>query len=117
MDKSERLQVFFRRLTEGKAANTADEARVLLETVLNGVEDEHSGIPYNPLSADTLSMADGRMYPPCDDNERGSTERFRRFRTKGNVVYFGMNGSIRIESLQGRVFVDKPGGDGKTVER
>lgn len=117
MDRSERLQVFFRRLTNAKAANTADEARSLLDAVLKGVEDEHSGIPYNPLSADIMSMADGRMYPPRDDSERGSTGRFRRFRTKGNIVYFGMNGSIRIESLHGTVFVDKPGGDGKTVER
>lgn len=115
MDKSERLQLFFRQLIEEKAASNADDARKLLETVLDGVENEHSGIPYNPLSASAVSLSDGRMYPPQDDSERGSTERFRRFRAKGNIVYFGMNGSIRIESLYGQVLVDKPGSDGRTV--
>jgi hypothetical protein len=116
MDKPERLRVFFDRLNAEQPARTSEEARSQLEAALNRVEDEHSGISYSSQSAAVAQSADGRMYPPRDDNERGSTKTFRRFRTKGNVVMFGINGSIRIDSLHGDVLLDKPGADGRRVE-
>jgi len=56
------------------------------------------------------------MYPPADDYERGSTAHFRRFRTKGNFVMFGVNGSIRIDSVAGDILLDKEGADGRRID-
>lgn len=109
MDRFERFTLFLRELEETVPATTSEEARLLLETILNGVEDRHSGAPYNPGNW----RADGRMYPPGDDFERKSDlPGVRVFRTRGHRVFFASNGAIRIAVINGAVVLDKPGKDG-----
>lgn len=109
MDRSKRLALFVREMQEAAPAATIEEARLLLETRLNAVEDQHSGVPYNPA----MWHSDGRLYPPHDDFERDSGRSdIRVFRTVGHRVWFANNGAIRITTLSGRVVLDKPGKDG-----
>jgi hypothetical protein len=111
--KSERMKIFLERLGAEKPARTADGAVTLLSGCLNAVEDEFSGIPYNP----SLWVSDGRMYPPQEDSFRRVPDRpsLRRCRSRGHNTYFGKNGSIRIEGLDGEILLDKPGDDGRTT--
>lgn len=109
MIKDERFRLFVRELEEAKPVATLEEARLLLETILNGVEDRHSGAPYDPDNWQT----GGRMYPPGDDFERKSElPGVRVFRTRGHRVLFAANGAIRIVAIDGTLVLDKPGKDG-----
>src|SRR5947209_8353354 len=107
------MQIFLERLEAAFPANSAEEAFNLLAKTLNGVEDEFTDTPNRPERWRT----DGRLYPPQEDSrvrypERGS---FRKYRTKGNYIFIGLNGSIRIETLEGDVLVDKRGRDMRKV--
>jgi hypothetical protein len=64
MDKNERLMLFYQLLSDAPPVSTHDEALELITVKLNAVEDEHSGVPYNPHSF----LSDGRLYPPQLDN-------------------------------------------------
>jgi len=114
LSKKQRLQIFLDRLAAASAASSEGEARSLLERVLNQVEDEFSGIPFNPL----LPTSDGRMYSPRDDNRRAVPGQplLIRYRSAAHNTYFGQNGSIRIETLEKDVILDKPGADGRRTE-
>ena len=105
------MQEFFRRLQAAPPANSSEDAFDLLTQTLNAVEDEFSGVPYRPENWRT----DGRMYPPQEDSRVKLLERpsVRKYRSKGHYDYIGLNGSIRIETLEGEVLVDKPGRDGQ----
>ena len=95
--------------------SSPDEALALLSQTLNEVEDEFSDVPYRPENWRT----DGRMYPPQEDSRVKYPGRpsLRKYRSKGHYSFFGSNGSIRIELLDGSVLIDKPGADGlKTQE-
>ena len=72
--------MFFERLEAAPPASSADEALDLLAKTLNAVEDEHSGVEYNP----DAWKDDGRMYPPKEDNRRAVPDRpsLRRYRSK-----------------------------------
>jgi len=109
--KVKRLQIFLQRLQAAPAANSADDAVSLLATTLNTVEDELSGVPYRP----ELWKTDGRMYPPQEDSRVKFPERplLRKYRNKGHYEFIGINGSIRIETLDAEVLLDKPGQDGR----
>jgi hypothetical protein len=109
MDKNERFALFIRELCEAASAETLKEARLLLETILNGIEDRYSGVLYNQATSDT----DGRMYPPHDDFEKAcNLPGVRMFRTRGHRVFFAANGAIRIAGLDGKIVLDKAGKDG-----
>jgi hypothetical protein len=103
----ERVAEFLRRLAAREPANGLEEAREMLATVLNEVEDEY------------CNDTDERMGRPLDDNRRTVPGRpdVTRFRTKGHNVFFATNGAIRIEEVQPpkAVVLDKPGADGKKV--
>jgi hypothetical protein len=112
-----RLDEFFRRLLAAPAASKGTEVRKQLEDVLTQVEDELSGIPFDPNFREQ-KKPDGRMYPPQDDRGRpepGHAD-VRRYRTTGHQVFIRENGAILIREVASRtVVLNKPGKDGKEV--
>jgi hypothetical protein len=111
--KERRLREFINRLREAAPARSATEARALLETILNAVEDELSGVPFDP----TRWQSDGRMYPPQDDSEREvpSHPFVRRYRSRRHNTFIGSNGALEIQTVEGEVLISKPGADGRSV--
>ena len=113
MDRNERFALFIRELSGAVPAATLEEARTLLETVLNRIEDIHSGADFDPSNW----RNDGRLYPPQDDREINSgLDGVRTFRTVGHYVSFAANGAIRIVALRSAIddiVLDKPGLDGE----
>lgn len=113
MDQHGRFALFINELEAAEPATDAQEARNLLERVLNEVEDRHSGVPFDPGAW----RNDGRMYPPHDDFEYASAVAgVRLFKSKGHDIWFGSNGALRIARRgAGSVVIDKPGRDGGFV--
>jgi len=60
MIKGERVAELTRRLEACPAAGNAEDALRLVTTVLEDIEDQHSGVPNDPSSP----MADERIWPP-----------------------------------------------------
>lgn len=112
--KPVRLAEFIRRLQDAPAAKTHDDALVLLADCLNAVENEMTDIPFDP----DAWLSDGRMYPPQGDSRRKVPGRddLVRYRSVGHNTWVRANGAIRIASVDGQVFLEKPGADGRTVE-
>ena len=120
MDRNERFKLFIQELMKAAPAATFEEARALLEMVLNDVEDEHSGGAFDPANW----RQDGRLYPPQDDRElETEVPGVRIFKTVSHLVVFGENGAIRIEKFQSlpgdpdAIALDKPGRDGRCCPR
>ncbi|MGC2855468.1 hypothetical protein ACM64Y_08335 [Novispirillum sp. DQ9] len=111
--KAQRLAVFLEKLGQAPPARSAAEARQLLETVLNAVEDTLTSIPAAPDQWQT----DGRMYAPRDDSARTVPGRpdVTRYRNRNHNTWIGQNGAIRISRSDGACLLDKPGLDGRTV--
>ena len=110
MDRAERLKLFIDRLKAAPAAASYKEARALLTATMNGVEDEHSGVPYDPVNW----AIDGRLYPPHDDHMKTSEiADVVVFHSRGHQITFGQNGSITIlgrrGAMRGKVVLDKKG--------
>jgi hypothetical protein len=103
--------MFLQRLEAAAPASSADEALDLLGRTLSAIEDEHSGVEFNP----TPWNDDGRMYPPQEDNRRTVPDRssLRRYRSAKHNTFIGTNGSIQIQDLDRNVILDKPGRDGR----
>jgi len=111
--RTERLAEFLRRLTDAPPAASAGEARELLASILNAVEDELSGVPFDL----TKWQSDGRMYPPQDDSKRQvpGYSNVTRFRSRGHNTFICTNGAIEIAEVGGAVLLRKSGVDGKHV--
>lgn len=112
--KRTRLQEVFRRLAEVPAARTFSEMRGQLDDVLNEVEDQLTGTPYNEDSW----MSDGRLYPVQDDYvyKVEGHPRLMLLRARRNEIYIGDNGSIEVRHAASRTIVfSKPGADGRGV--
>lgn len=103
--------MFLERLESAPPASTPDGALDLLAKTLNSVEDEHSGVANNPEAWES----DGRMYPPMEANRRDVPDRpsLRRYRSAKHNTFTGLNGSIRVQDLSGKIMLDKPGSDGR----
>lgn len=116
MERGQRFKLFLELLmSEAKSANMG-EAKASLEWTLNEIEDQHSGVPYDPAKWES----DGRMYPPQDDFlQKGSNEDIAIYHSRGHRISFGRNGAIRIEVRsgpeKGKVVLDKFGQDGKAL--
>lgn len=90
-----------------------DSAYGLLCRTLNAVEDEFSGVSYNPEAwAD-----DGRLYPPKSDRMVQLPDGVRRYRSLRHYTYIAPNGAIRICQVghDRAALLDKPGADGLYV--
>jgi hypothetical protein len=113
--KAERLSELFRRLRIAPTCRDWIEARRQLEDTMNAVEDEFSGIPFNPDAANV--PPDGRMYPPHDKYLRDSgSPLVHLFGHVRHRTAFGVNGAMKITLSDGTVALDKPGADGRTVD-
>jgi hypothetical protein len=114
MTKGERLALFYERLQAATAASSHDEAYALLCSTLNAVENEHSGVPFNPDNWQT----DGRMYPPQQDRAsrvEGFPEVIRYGSFRHNT-FIASNGAIEVRIIAtDAVHFVKPGANGKGV--
>jgi hypothetical protein len=90
---TERLTLVYQRLDKLRAPRTADEALQQLNSTLEEVEDEFSGVPKNPNPG---LKFDGRMYPPRDDFIIRDPDGGIVAITKGNVVQIWADGSMVI---------------------
>jgi hypothetical protein len=113
-EKRVRLAEFLRRLAAAAPASTAEEAYRQVHDILNAVEDEMTGIPFDPANW----MNDGRMYPPQSDSIRSVKGRpdLKRYASRGHQTIIGTNGAIEIRSLDRTVIFQKPGSDGVSIE-
>lgn len=114
LTKAARLRLFLARLTAAPPAASHDEALALIATILNAVEDEHSGVPANPANWRT----DGRMYPPQSDNARASADLpdVTGYRSVAHRTLIASNGALTIIELStNTVLIEKRGSDGKGV--
>jgi hypothetical protein len=112
--RAERLAELLKRLNAAPAAASFDEARRLVDVTLNEVEDELSGVPFNP----PMWMTDGRMYPVQDDRMFAVPGRpdIKELQSVAHSIFIRDNGAIRIQLRKPVVvLLDKPGADGTTV--
>ena len=112
--KAQRLQEVYRRLAEATAAATYAEMRRQLDDVLNAVEDQLTGVPYDPQHW----LTDGRLYPVQDDNvyDVEGHPRVVLLRARRNNIYIGDNGAIEVHNTRsGAVEFSKAGADGRGV--
>lgn len=115
-----RLEVYYHRMRMAPAVRSHSEAMQLMADVLNGVEEEFSGVPYDPLEPGN----DGRMYPPDPRflARRASPSGVRVYRQRGHVTYVAENGAIETREVQSDAegifeytVLDKVGSDGRRV--
>jgi len=111
--RKERLAEIFRRLAGLPPARSFREAWRQLAVVMNKVEDEMSGIPFDP----GRWRSDGRLYPPQLGQERrvAGMRGVRVFRSVGHRTYIGRNGALEIRTLDGSQVFQKAGADGSGV--
>lgn len=102
----ERLEEFCRRLMGAPACSSIDDSYQLLADTMIGVEDEFSGIAFDP----DYPRDDGRMYPPKEDSHRTVQGRpeLHRFRSRQHNTYFSEGGAILIVDLKKNVILSKP---------
>lgn len=108
--KAERFQEFLKRLSAAPPADSGSEALTLLRDTLNEVEDQLSGIPYQPEQWQN----DGRIYPPQEDNARDVPGRadLVRYRSRGHSTWIRSNGAMEIRDATGTIVLSKLGADG-----
>lgn len=99
------------------APNAVDaaSARRLLDETLDAVEDEMTGILFDPDAWEN----DGRMYPPQADQVRSVAGRpdLQRLVSRGHDTFLRDNGAIVIRARKTReVLLRKPGADGREVD-
>jgi hypothetical protein len=86
----------------------------MIDSTLNAVEDELSGVPFNPANWRT----DGRMYPPQDDKaaDVDGHPDVTSYRSRGHETFIAKNGAFEIRDLRtDEVLVQKVGSDRRGV--
>lgn len=113
MDMRDRLKEFCLRLLAAPACASKAEAFELLSLTLIEVENEFSGIAFDPA----FPRDDGRMYPPRDDAHRSVPGRddLHRYRSQGHNTYFSESGAILIVDLNKVVLLDKAGHNARSI--
>ena len=118
LTQAERVAEFLKRLGGARPAASHDEAFELVRATLNALEDQFSGVAFDP----DKHLTDGRLYPPQQNSRRSVPGRddVVRYRSRGHNTLIASNGAIRIEKIGkgGELSIcclDKPGADGKTV--
>lgn len=91
----ERLALVYERLDQMPPPTTAQEAFDRLNTVLDQVEDEHSGVPKNPNPG---LKFDGRMYSPREDFTERTADGRILAATKGNTIEAHPDGTLAVNS-------------------
>ena len=115
--KHERLREIFRRLAAAPPAATEEDALGLIATIMNAVEDELSGEPYDLAHASTRKQS-ARMYPPLADARSPTMlPGVSRYRTAPHFVLIASNGAFEIERSDGVIELSKAGADGSEVPR
>jgi len=111
--KGQRLVEFLRRLRWAAPASDAEEAFELIARILNAVEDEFSGTPFDPSAWKT----DGRLYPPQFDSQRVVPGRqdVTRYRSRSHNTFIAANGAIEIQTIDGFVLLSKTGANGESL--
>ena len=111
----ERLEEVMRRFRLAAPFANGAQAQAELEAIMRAVEDEFSGVPEN-RDAHLARTTDGRMYPPHANNGvQSGSKQIRAFRQRAHRTFFGNNGSVLIERLDGTVEINLAGEDGRTV--
>jgi hypothetical protein len=112
--RRERLTEIYRRLELAAPVASGTEALDLIVLTMNQVEDQLSGVPFNPENW----RNDGRLYPPQPDNLHMVPGRpdVTRFRSRGHNTFIRSNGSFEIRTLEEDVEFAKLGADGQGVE-
>ena len=114
MPKHLRFAEFIRQLQALPRPSDHAEARRQIGETLNKVEDEHSGVPFDPAHWRT----DGRMYP-FEEDSATDVDGFpdvTAYRSRGHETFIAKNGAFEIHDLSsGEVVIEKPGSDGKRV--
>lgn len=107
LTRQERLQLFYQKLTESKAASNVDEAVKLINNTLDGVEDAFSGAK---KQSGIPTYNDGRMYGILDDkfltrNKDGSVTAL----TRGNRIEISKDGGFKVfDRKNGNLIFEKP---------
>jgi hypothetical protein len=93
------LKLFLERLHGAEPAADHDAAMLLIAATLMAVEDEFSGVSYNPDEPG----GDGRMYPPKAMFRYTAWERpgVRCYRQTAHATFVAANGAIEIRSRRG----------------
>ncbi len=84
---------------------------------LNGVENEFSGIAYDP----ERSGADGRLYPPDEQyrDPKWESPGLRCYRQRAHMTIIAANGAIEIRERNvgelGAIILGNAGNDGRKV--
>lgn len=109
LTKFERIKIFVNKLASAKAVTSQDEARKLINSTLDEVEDMYSGIP---KAKGATAGDDGRMYGILD--ERYVTELSDGTKvglTKGHRIIFRKDGGFDIQTRDGtQTLFTKKGG-------
>lgn len=105
----ERLQEYYRRLSDHPPVSSAPEALMLVINLLNEVEDELSGLPrIDPPPSP--SQPDGRMYPPLQDYIEYNPDGSIWARSKAHNIKISADGSIQILNRRSQqIELEKPG--------
>jgi hypothetical protein len=114
LPKSDRLAEFFRRLERLPSVSTHHEARNQIMKTLNDVEDQFSGVPFDP----NRWLTDGRMYPPQDDSASDvpGYPDVTSYRSRGHETLIGSNGAFEIRDIgTDKIIFEKNGSNGKAV--